>query len=103
MRRLRELAARPLRDAPADHAPPANDDSETSEPPSSPSPSSSADVVVALRDLERRLAAVEGLLRRLPVHERFDQLADEVAEAVVDRLDARWLGRLDDDNDDATV
>lgn len=55
---------------------------------------SSSEVMSRLRDLERRLAAIEGVLERLPSQHRIDRLVSEVADAVVERLDARWTGTV---------
>jgi len=44
-------------------------------------------VASALRDLERRVAAVDIRLRQL--NEEWDRLVDQVAEAVVSRLEQR--------------
>jgi len=45
-------------------------------------------VANALRDLERRVAAVDIRLRQL--NEEWDRLVADVADAVVARLDERW-------------
>lgn len=55
---------------------------------------SSADILTILRGVEERLAALEadvGELRR-----RHETLVGDVAEAVIERLDARW-GRIVDE------
>jgi hypothetical protein len=56
---------------------------------------SPAELVQALRDLEQRIMAIDIRLR--PVIEQQDHLIEDVADAVVGRLDARWSGELADE------
>jgi hypothetical protein len=56
---------------------------------------SPGEVVQALRDLEQRIMAIDIRLRH--VIEQQDHLIDDVAAAVVARLDARWSGDLADE------
>jgi hypothetical protein len=85
--RLRRAVADGLdnRDEPDRSAlPPPGQNGRTEVAPSSPM---SAEVVSALRDLERRLTAVDTRLRQL--NESRDRLVEDIADAVLARLDAR--------------
>ena len=59
---------------------------------------SSAEVLKRLHDLDRRLTGIEDVLGRLPTDHRLDRLVTEVADAVVERLDARWTATAPDEH-----
>jgi hypothetical protein len=76
-------------------SPPGNGNPAPAEGSASRTSVTPGEVVQALRDLEQRIMAIDIRLRH--VIERQDHLIDDVAAAVVARLDARWTGEPADE------
>lgn len=92
---LRRAAARPPGAAPATPPEPSAAEPRAVDDPAPATPAVplvSSRTAEALRDLEDRIAGLEGQVRALT--ESHDRFVADVADAVIARLDARWARTL---------
>lgn len=92
VRRLREVVSSGVEDLEQVVAPPPA--------PAQTVPTAEADLVHAVRALQGEVAAVRSELAGVRAQQA--RLAEEVADAVIDRLDQRWARAIDEPPSDAT-